>query len=130
MSTVDTGTGTTTTATASAPRPSIGLVTVLRVGFSRAGSETRMYFRTTDSVFFTFLFPFIMLAIFTAAFGSSGKIGTAPDGTGGISVGAYYLPECSPRACCSRGCRTSRSTLPGRRATARSNVSGEPRSRR
>ncbi|TFD36449.1 ABC transporter permease [Cryobacterium sp. TMT1-19] len=92
MSTVDTGTGTTTTATASAPRPSIGLVTVLRVGFSRAGSETRMYFRTTDSVFFTFLFPFIMLAIFTAAFGSSGKIGTAPDGTGGISVGAYYLP--------------------------------------
>ena len=82
----------TTAASAESPRSRTGMLSVLRVGLSRVGYETRMYFRTTDSVFFTFLFPFIMLAIFTAAFGASGNIGTAPDGSGGISVGAYYLP--------------------------------------
>ena len=65
---------------------------VLSLGISRVRYETRLYFRSPDSVFFTFLFPFIMLGIFTAAFGSAGNIGTNPDGTGGISVGAYYLP--------------------------------------
>ncbi|TFC48229.1 ABC transporter permease [Cryobacterium sp. TMT1-21] len=104
MSRLETDSGSTTRAAASAERPgsrarstarsrsSAGLATVLRVGLSRIRYETRIYFRTTDSVFFTFLFPFIMLAIFTAAFGSSGNVGAAPDGTGGISVGAYYLP--------------------------------------
>jgi ABC-2 type transport system permease protein len=33
-----------------------------------------------------------MLGIFTAAFSAAGNIGTNPDGTGGVSVGAYYLP--------------------------------------
>lgn len=69
-----------------------GLGGILRVGASRVLYETRVYFRSPDTVFFTFLFPFIMLGIFTAAFGASGNIGTNPDGTGGISVGAYYLP--------------------------------------
>ena len=36
----------------------------LRVGLSRIGYETRIYFRSADSIFFTFLFPFIMLVIF------------------------------------------------------------------
>ncbi|MCY7289079.1 MAG: ABC transporter permease [Cryobacterium sp.] len=72
--------------------PPTGPGQLLRVGLSRVGYETRIYFRSADSIFFTFLFPFIMLVIFTAAFGASGKIGAAPDGTGGISVGAYYLP--------------------------------------
>ncbi|MBG6056751.1 ABC-2 type transport system permease protein [Cryobacterium sp. MP_M5] len=73
--------------------PSLGgLGGILRLGAARVVYETRVYFRSPDSVFFTFLFPFIMLGIFTAAFGSAGNIGTNPDGTGGISVGAYYLP--------------------------------------
>lgn len=63
----------------------------LAVGFSRIGHEVRGYFRTPDAVFFTFLFPFIMLGIFTAAFSSSGDIQAGP-GSEGISVGAYYLP--------------------------------------
>ena len=92
MSQVHPDPGSTKTTTAAMPRPSTGPAAVLRVGFARIGYETRAYFRTADSVFFTFLFPFIMLAIFTAAFGASGNIGTAPDGSGGISVGAYYLP--------------------------------------
>ncbi len=64
----------------------------LTLGVSRIGYEVRSYFRSPDAVFFTFLFPVIMLGIFTAAFSSAGNIGTAPDGSGGISVGAYYLP--------------------------------------
>jgi len=64
----------------------------LVVGLARIGYETRVYFRSPDTVFFTFLFPFIMLGIFTAAFSAGGNLGTNPDGTGGVSVGAYYLP--------------------------------------
>ncbi|MBC7443092.1 MAG: ABC transporter permease [Ramlibacter sp.] len=92
MSAVGTHTGPAAANPAPPSTAGTGPAAVLRVGFSRIGYETRIYFRTTDSVFFTFLFPFIMLAIFTAAFGSSGNVGTAPDGTGGIIVGAYYLP--------------------------------------
>mgnify|MGYP000286001931 CR=1 FL=1 len=61
------------------------------LGVSRIGYEVKSYFRSPDAVFFTFLFPFIMLGIFTAAFSSSGDIQPGP-GAEGISVGAYYLP--------------------------------------
>jgi ABC-2 type transport system permease protein len=63
----------------------------LAVGIARIGHEVRGYFRTPDAVFFTFLFPVIMLAIFTTAFSSSGDIQPGP-GAESISVGAYYLP--------------------------------------
>ena len=64
---------------------------LLRVGVSRIGYETKGYFRSPDAVFFTFLFPLIMLGIFTAAFSSAGDIQPSP-GAEGVSVGAYYLP--------------------------------------
>ena len=64
---------------------------MLRVGASRIGYETKGYFRSPDAVFFTFLFPLIMLGIFTAAFSSAGDIQPGP-GAEGVSVGAYYLP--------------------------------------
>ncbi|WP_181158430.1 ABC transporter permease [Leucobacter massiliensis] len=54
--------------------------------------ELRGYFRTPDTVFFTFLFPVLLLGIFGAAFDSSGDVGTLPDGTGGVSMSTYYLP--------------------------------------
>nr|WP_033349262.1 ABC transporter permease [Leucobacter salsicius] len=54
--------------------------------------ELRGYFRTPDTVFFTFLFPILMLGIFGVAFESVGKIGALPDGTGGITMAEYYLP--------------------------------------
>jgi ABC-2 type transport system permease protein len=63
----------------------------LAVGLARIGHEVRGYFRSADTVFFTFLFPFIMLGIFTAAFSAAGEISAGP-GTESISVGAYYLP--------------------------------------
>ena len=74
------------------PATASGARSALRMGISRIGYETRMYFRSPDTLLFTFFFPFIMLGIFTAAFSSSGNIGTNPDGTGGVTVGAYYLP--------------------------------------
>jgi len=66
-------------------------MSMLTIGASRIGYETKGYFRSLDTVFFTFLFPVIMLAIFTSAFSSSGDIVPGP-GAQGISVGAYYLP--------------------------------------
>lgn len=87
-------TTTTTTGAAHAVHGSHGRATrpgMLRIGASRIGYEVKGYFRSPDAVFFTFLFPIIMLGIFTAAFSSAGDIQPAP-GAEGISVGAYYLP--------------------------------------
>ncbi|MET0590069.1 MAG: ABC transporter permease [Naasia sp.] len=75
---------------ARATRPRPGL---LRLGAARARYETLTYFRQADSLFFTFLFPTLLFVIFAVAFGSSGDIGAGPDGTGGISPAAYYLPN-------------------------------------
>jgi ABC-2 type transport system permease protein len=64
----------------------------IRLGFSRIGYELTVYFRQGDSVFFTFLFPILMLSVFAVAFSNAGNIGENPDGTGGISWAAFYLP--------------------------------------
>ncbi|MEK6311809.1 MAG: ABC transporter permease [Curtobacterium sp.] len=56
----------------------------------RVGYEVRSYFRAPDSVFFTFLFPIVMLALFSVAFSSAPDIQAGP----GVSVdyATYYLP--------------------------------------
>lgn len=64
----------------------------IRLGVGRVRWEVRQYFRERDTLFFTFLFPTVIFLIFAAAFSASGDVGTRPDGTGGISVAAYYLP--------------------------------------
>jgi ABC-2 type transport system permease protein len=64
-------------------------MSTLALGASRIGMETKTYFRSPDTLFFTFFFPFVMLAIFSAAFSAQGEVG--PPGSE-ISVGAYYLP--------------------------------------
>ena len=64
----------------------------LALGLGRARYETRVYFRQGDTVFFTFLFPVVMLTIFSVAFSSTGNVGTNSDGSGGISTAAFYLP--------------------------------------
>ncbi|MGU3409353.1 ABC transporter permease [Microbacterium sp. M1A1_1b] len=60
------------------------------MGAARISYEIRSYFRAPDSVFFTFLFPIIMLALFSVAFSS------APDIQAGRNVSVdyatYYLP--------------------------------------
>ncbi|WP_233265364.1 ABC transporter permease [Leifsonia sp. AG29] len=67
-------------------------MSTLSLGAARARYETRMYFRQGDTIFFTFLFPVVMLGIFSVAFQGLGKVGAAPDGSGGVSQAAYYLP--------------------------------------
>lgn len=64
----------------------------IRLGISRIGYELKLYARQGDSVFFTFLFPIVMLSIFAVAFSTAGNIGAGPDGKGGINFAAYYLP--------------------------------------
>ncbi|MDJ0318769.1 MULTISPECIES: ABC transporter permease [Arthrobacter] len=67
-------------------------MSTLALGTSRIGYELKLYFRQGDSVFFTFLFPILMLSVFAVAFSTSGNIGEAPDGSGGISFAAFYVP--------------------------------------
>jgi ABC-2 type transport system permease protein len=64
----------------------------LRLGAARTRWEVRQYFRERDTVFFTFLFPTVIFLVFAAAFSASDPVGARPDGTGGITVAAYYLP--------------------------------------
>lgn len=64
----------------------------IALGFDRARYETRVYFRQGDTILFTFLFPVIMLTIFSVAFSKSADFGARADGTGGISAAAFYLP--------------------------------------
>jgi ABC-2 type transport system permease protein len=64
----------------------------LRLGAIRSVYEAKVYFRTGDTVFFTFLFPVVMLSLLSLAFSASGNVGAAPDGTGGISQATFYLP--------------------------------------
>ena len=62
----------------------------IRHGISRAGYEIRAYFRQGDTVFFTFLFPLLMLTIFSVAF-SEAEFGRTPDGEP-VTAAQYYLP--------------------------------------
>ncbi|HEY4267404.1 MAG TPA: ABC transporter permease [Galbitalea sp.] len=59
-------------------------------GFSRIRYEVITYFRQGDSVFFTFLFPVVMLTIFSVAF-SEETFGRDAAGVT-VTAAAYYLP--------------------------------------
>ena len=59
-------------------------------GLSRIHYEVLGYFRQRDTVFFTFLFPIVMLTIFSVAF-SEQSFGM--DGAGhAVNAASYYLP--------------------------------------
>ena len=64
---------------------------ILRNGFSRIRYEFLAYFRQGDAVFFTFLFPVVMLTIFSVAFSSSNFFGKDAAGHA-VSAATYYLP--------------------------------------
>jgi ABC-2 type transport system permease protein len=68
-----------------------GLRRVLALAGVQVRHEVRTYFRAGDTVFFTFLFPVVMLAIFSTAFSASGSFGVRPDGSV-VDAAAYYLP--------------------------------------
>lgn len=60
-------------------------MSTIALGLGRTRYEIRSYFRRRDQVFFTFLFPVMMLAIFATAFSSM-------DFGNGVSAAEYYLP--------------------------------------
>lgn len=63
-------------------------MTVIAHGLSRVRYEVAAYFRQGDSVFFTFLFPLVMLTIFSVAF-SETSFGPPGDE---VSAARFYLP--------------------------------------
>jgi ABC-2 type transport system permease protein len=64
---------------------------LLAVGAWRARFEIVQYFRSGDTLFFTFLFPIFMLGLFSVAFGSDGDVQIAP-GVEPIPMAQLYLP--------------------------------------
>ncbi|HKP06102.1 MAG TPA: ABC transporter permease [Microbacterium sp.] len=64
---------------------------ILSVGIWRTRFELMQYFRSGDTLFFTFLFPVFMLGLFSVAFGSDGDVQIAP-GVPPISMAELYLP--------------------------------------
>ena len=77
---------TTTSSTIDIPRLPAGRT--LTLGVSRTVYEIRTYFRQGDAVFFNFLFPLVMLTIFSVAFSES-TFGPPGDE---LSAAAFYLP--------------------------------------
>jgi ABC-2 type transport system permease protein len=63
-------------------------VRTLALGLGRARYEVRAYFRLGDTVFFTFLFPALMLTIFSTAFSESTFGGPGNE----VAAAQYYLP--------------------------------------
>jgi ABC-2 type transport system permease protein len=59
-------------------------------GLSRIRYEVTTYFRQSDSVFFTFLFPLVMLTIFSVAF-SEQSFGTDAAGND-VNAATFFLP--------------------------------------
>ena len=72
---------TTTTSTLPAGR-------TIKLGLSRIGYEVKTYFRQGDAVFFSFLFPLVMLTIFSVAF-SEQNFGSDAEP---LSAASFYLP--------------------------------------
>lgn len=66
-------------------------MSAVSVGVGRAAFEVRGYFRSGDTVFFTFLFPVFMLALFATIFGGDGDVVPGP-GVPGVSAAQLYLP--------------------------------------
>jgi ABC-2 type transport system permease protein len=61
------------------------LPSALKVGLSRTGLEVKQFFREKEQLIFTFFFPIVFLAIFSAVFGD-GDFGS------GVNAATYFTP--------------------------------------
>ena len=75
---------------ARASRTESAIGRAVRLGVLRIGYEVRAYFRQGDTVFFTFLFPVVMLTIFSVSF-SEASFGQTGDGDE-ITAAWFFLP--------------------------------------
>jgi len=64
-------------------------MSTIALGLVRTKYEFISYFREFDALFFTFLFPIIMLGIFSAAFSGMDDLGA---GDAKVNFATYYLP--------------------------------------
>lgn len=62
-------------------------MSTLAIGLDRAAVELKMYSREKEAVFFSFLFPILLLALFSVIFS-----GQFDDGRGGMTAGWFFLP--------------------------------------
>lgn len=79
--------------TTTTPRPGLSEnsgARAVRLGALRIGYEVRAYFRQADTVFFTFLFPVVMLTIFSVSF-SEASFGQTASGDE-ITAAWFFLP--------------------------------------
>lgn len=70
--------------------PTLPAGRTIRLGISRISYEVRTYFRQGDAVFFTFLFPLVMLTIFSVAFSEQSFGKDAAGNT--VTAAHFYLP--------------------------------------
>ena len=78
-----------TAATLPATGPVRALPSPLRLGLARTAHELRVFSRERDAVFFIFLYPILMLAIFATVFGKQDPFsGTGVD----VTFPQYFLP--------------------------------------
>ncbi len=61
-------------------------MSAIALGLDRAVLELKMYSREKEAVFFSFLFPILLLALFSVIFGSQFDRGN------GMTAGGYFLP--------------------------------------
>ncbi len=80
-----------TAVTTSGAAPRLRPGNTARQGLRRIGYEVRGYTRSPETVFFTFLFPLLMLALFSTVFGGSGDQTYGP-GLPALSAAQMYLP--------------------------------------
>jgi ABC-2 type transport system permease protein len=65
--------------------PTRPLPSVVQVGLSRTGLEVKQFFREKEQLIFTFFFPIIFLAIFSAVFSGT-------DFADGVDAATYFTP--------------------------------------
>ncbi|MGV8896835.1 MAG: ABC transporter permease [Rhodoglobus sp.] len=68
--------------------PTLPAGRTIKLGLSRIRYEVKTYFRQGDAVFFSFLFPLVMLTIFSVAFSEQ----TFGSEAAPLSAAAFYLP--------------------------------------
>ena len=81
---------TTTAVPTLAQTPPFRFGRTIALGVGRIRYEVKSYFRQTDTIFFTFLFPLLLMLIFSVAF-SGTSFGKDADGHA-VSAAQYYLP--------------------------------------
>ena len=79
-----------TTVTTQMQTPPFRFGRTIALGLGRIRYEVKSYFRQTDTIFFTFLFPLLLMVIFSVAF-SSTSFGKDASGHP-VSAAGYYLP--------------------------------------